>query len=117
MHAPISILSPSQSKRLKPLYALISALCLAGTLSGCATYDKCGFAGCTGDAKITANVEAQLAKHPELEAPDQVHVQTLNHVVYLTGEVSSGLQSRVAESVAMRVKGVDHVENSIGLTK
>jgi len=69
------------------------------------------------DAKITANVEAELGKHWELEAPDRVHVQTLNHVVYLTGDVSSGLQSRIAASVATRVKGVSRVENSISVDK
>jgi osmotically-inducible protein OsmY len=101
----------------KPLYALTSSLLLAGALSGCATYDKCGFAGCPGDAKITANVQTQLGKHPEVGPPNQVYVQTLNRVVYLGGEVSSSLQSEIAESVAMRVRGVDHVENSIGIAK
>ena len=117
MHSPISILSRAQVTRSKPLYAFITPLFLTGALSSCATFDKCGFAGCPGDAQITANVQAQFRKHPELEAPDQVYVQTLDRVVYLSGEVSSGLQSRIAESVAIQVKGVDRVENSIGLTK
>jgi hyperosmotically inducible protein len=91
----------------------MSALLFAGALAGCATYSKCGFPGCPDDLKITANVEAELGKHPELDAPDRVHVQTLNHVVYLTGHVSSGLQGRIAASVAAGVKGVSHVENSI----
>ena len=93
----------------------MTPLILAGALSSCATFDECGFAGCAGDAQITANVQAQLDKHPDLGAPDQVYVHTLNHVVYLSGEVSSGLRSQVAESVAMQVKGVDRVDNSIGL--
>ena len=113
MHSLKSIASSNQTKRSKPIYALISALLLAAALAGCATYSKCGFSGCPDDAKITANVEAELGKHWELEAPDRVHVQTLNHVVYLTGRVSSGLQGRIAASVAARVKGVSHVENSI----
>jgi osmotically-inducible protein OsmY len=108
-----SIASSNQRKRSAPLYALIGALVFAGALAGCATYSKCGFSGCPDDLKITANVEAELGKHPELDAPDRVHVQTLNHVVYLTGHVSSGLQGRIAASVAARVKGVSHVENSI----
>jgi hypothetical protein len=117
MHSPKSILSRAQMTRSKPLYAFIAPLFLAAALSSCAAFDKCGFSGCLGDAQITANVQARFHKHPELEAPDQVYVQTLNHVVYLSGEVSSGLQSRIAESVAMQVKGVDRVDNSIGLTK
>ena len=95
----------------------MSALFFAGALAGCATYSNCGFAGCPDDAKMTANVEAELGKHSELEAPNLLHVQTLNHVVYLTGDVSSGLQSRIAASVATRVKGVSRVENSISIDK
>ena len=117
MHSLRSILSRARVTRSKPLFAFITPLILAGALSSCATFDKCGFAGCAGDAQITANVQAQLDKHPELGAPDQVYVQTLNHVVYLNGEVSSGRQSQVAESVAMKVKGVGRVDNSIGITK
>jgi osmotically-inducible protein OsmY len=111
MHSLKSIASSNQPKRSKPLYASISALFFAGTLAVCATYSKCRFSSCSDDAKITANVEASLGKHSELEAPDRVDVQTLNHVVYLAGDVSSGLQSRIAASVAARLKGVSHVEN------
>ena len=117
MHSLKSIASTTQPKQSKPLYALMSALFFAGALAGCATYSKCGYSGCPEDAKITANVEAEFAKHSELEAPDRVHVQTLNHVVYLTGDVSSGLQSRIAASVATRVPGVSRVENNIGVDK
>src|ERR1700678_4367928 len=117
MHSLKSIASSTQPKRSKPLYALMNALFFAGALSGCATYSKCGFSGCPDDAKITANVEAELRKHSELETPEQLHVQTLNHVVYLTGEVSSGLQSEIAASVVTRVKGVSRVENSISIDK
>jgi osmotically-inducible protein OsmY len=117
MHSLKSIASSNRTKRSKPIYVLISALLFAAALAGCATYSKCGFSGCPDDAKITANVEAELGKHSELEAPDRVHVQTLNHVVYLTGDVSSGLQSRIAASVATRVKGVSRVENSISVDK
>jgi osmotically-inducible protein OsmY len=117
MHSLKSIAPSTQPMRSKPLYALMSALFFAGALAGCATYSKCGFSGCPDDAKITAKVEAELAKHSELDAPDRVHVQTLNHVVYLTGHVSSGLQGRIAVSVATGVKGVSHVENSISVDK
>ena len=33
-----------------------------GGLAGCATYQKCGFRGCPGDARITAEVQA-LRRH------------------------------------------------------
>jgi osmotically-inducible protein OsmY len=41
----------------------------------------------------------------------------LNGVVYLSGTVSAGLQSRIAESVARQVNGVTRVVNLIGLAR
>jgi osmotically-inducible protein OsmY len=43
-------------------------------------------------------------------------VQTLNHVVYLTGLVDTDLERQMAESVALEAKGVAKVVNSIGLS-
>jgi osmotically-inducible protein OsmY len=62
-------------------------------------------------------VEAELHKHPELQGVDRIHVQTVNHVVYLTGRVSEGMQARMAESAARETKGVSQVENSIAIEK
>jgi osmotically-inducible protein OsmY len=86
---------------------------LALSLSACAAYHKCGFRGCPGDAAITADVEAQIRLHPALEAPNSIHVQTLDHTVYLTGQVDTELQRSLAESLARAVKGVTRVANSI----
>jgi osmotically-inducible protein OsmY len=69
----------------------ISILILIGTLSGCATYEKCGIDGCPSDRKITANIRAALDRHPDLGAPNSISVQTVNHVAYLSGSVSQGL--------------------------
>ena len=82
-------------------------------LSGCATFEKCGVEGCAGDNKITANVQAAFAQHPELGEPNSINVKTTNHVVYLTGSVSAGEMRLTAESVARQVKGVSRVEDSI----
>ena len=86
-------------------------------LSGCSTFEKCGVEGCAGDNKITANVHAAFAQHPELGEPNSINVQTLNHVVYLTGNVSAGEMRATAESVARQVKGVTRVEDTIYVTK
>jgi len=96
-------------------HALAFALILTGALSGCATYNKCGIDGCRGDAKITANVEAQFDQYPELGGPNSIHVQTLDHVVYLSGLVSAGIESRTAESVAREVPDVSRVVNSVAV--
>jgi osmotically-inducible protein OsmY len=86
-------------------------------LSGCATFEKCGVEGCAGDTKITANVQAAFAQRQELGEPNSINVQTVNHVVYLTGHVSAGEMRATAESIASQVKGVARVEDSIYVTK
>jgi osmotically-inducible protein OsmY len=102
---------------LKPLYAMAFVFILTGALPGCAAYDKCGFDGCPGDGKITANVQARFDRHPELGLPNSINVQTRNHVVYLSGEVSEGNMSETAESVASQIKGVTRVENNIAVSQ
>jgi hypothetical protein len=57
------------SGHLRNLVGLSSAFVLTGALAGCATYAKCGIEGCAGDAKVTANVQALLDRHPELGPP------------------------------------------------
>lgn len=88
---------------------------LMGTLAGCAAYQKCGIRGCTGDANITAAVNASIRNYPSLEAPNSVRVQTIDHVVYLYGQVDTDLQRQMAQDVALAVPGVTRVVNSIGL--
>jgi osmotically-inducible protein OsmY len=89
---------------------------LLGMLSGCAAYKKCGAGGCPGDAEITAAVQAEFAKHAELQPPNVLRVQTIDGVVYLYGLVDTDLQRQVAESVAGQTPGVAKVINSIGLS-
>jgi osmotically-inducible protein OsmY len=103
--------------KFKPLYALIVVLLLPGLLAGCATETKCGWGGCPGDAQITADVQTQLNRHSDLEGVSSINVQTLDHVVYLSGEVSDGLMSETAESIAQKSPGVARVVNSIAVSK
>jgi osmotically-inducible protein OsmY len=97
-------------------FALAITLILAGVLSGCTAYKKCGFGGCPGDAEITAEVRALFDQHPVLEPPNLLEVQTLDHVVYLNGVVDTDTQRLMAESIARHAKGVTKVVNSIGLS-
>jgi osmotically-inducible protein OsmY len=103
-------------RRPNQLYTLALAVVLAGALPGCATFRKCGFAGCPGDAEITAQVRTLFDQHPALEPPNLVEVQTLDHVVYLSGVVDTDLERQMAESVAHEAKGVKKVVDSIGLS-
>ena len=99
--------------RLKP-FALVTVLGLSVLLEACAAERKCGLEGCPGDAQITANVQTQLSRHPELGS-NTIDVQTLNHVVYLSGLVSSGLMRQTAAVVAHEVPGVTRVENNVAV--
>jgi osmotically-inducible protein OsmY len=103
--------------KLKTLYALIVVLLLPGLFAGCVAETKCGRTGCTGDAQITTNVQTQLSRHSDLEGVSSINVQTLDHVVYLSGEVSDGLMSETAESIAEKTPGVARVVNSIAVSK
>ena len=99
----------------------ISALALlasAAALCGCAAYDayrKCGTRGCSGDAQITREVEAQLDEHPQLLAPNLVYVQTLDGVVYLSGQVATELQREEAVLAARGAPGARRVVDNIAL--
>jgi osmotically-inducible protein OsmY len=50
-----------------------------------------------------------------LEGVSSINVQTVDHVVYLSGDVSSGLMRETAEAVAQKTSGVTHVEDSIAV--
>ena len=104
--------SKSSPNRLR---ALAAAFILAAALPGCAAFPQSSDRAV--DQKITADVEARFKQHPELEAPDQIDVQTINRVVYLNGTVSAGLQRDYADSVASGAPGVKKVVNSISVTK
>src|SRR3979490_222352 len=101
-----------------PLHVLACLIILSGTLSGCAAYSayrKCGSGGCPGDARITAEVRALLTQQPALQPPNQVYVQTLDGVVYLTGLVATDLHGDTAESAAHEASGVSRIVNTIAL--
>ncbi len=94
---------------------IVLAYVCAGTLTGCAVYEKCGLAGCPGDKQISAEVETLFSQHGALEVPNELHVQTLDRVVYLTGLVNSPREQDLATQVAFEAPGVANVVNSIGL--
>ena len=102
--------------RRTQLSTLSFGLLLTLALSGCAAYRKCGFEGCPGDAKITADVKALFQQHPILEPPNLLTVQTVDHVVYLYGLVDTDYEREIAELVALQAPGVGKVVNSIGIS-
>jgi len=50
-----------------------------------------------------------------MRAPNLIYVQTLDGVVYLSGEVATDLQRETAASTALGVPGVRRVVDTIGL--
>ena len=95
--------------------SFILALLVTGFLTACAADRRCGFAGCPGDSRITADVRELIDQHADLRAPNIIYVQTLDRVVYLSGMVSTDLMSEAAAAAALRAPGVARVENSIAV--
>jgi osmotically-inducible protein OsmY len=82
-------------------------------IGGCSAIRPCDSVACMTDAKTTAAIETRLSQREELGPPGTIQVQTIDHVVYLNGAVSTGLQRAEAESLASQVMGVKLVVNSI----
>jgi len=91
--------------------SLACALLFTSAMSGCAALVRPD----ARDVRITAEVNARLAQHAELQAPNTLDVQTLRQVVYLHGLMATPFEISLAGSVAAEVPGVRRVENAIGL--
>jgi hypothetical protein len=97
----------------KPIYTLAIASVFAGVLAGCADFRASEPPKDSPDAKITADVQAQLNQMAYLGPPGSISVQTVDNVVYLNGLVEGGLAKRNAESVVRQVPGVQQVVDDI----
>lgn len=64
------------------------------------------------DSSITANVKAAIIDTPFLKAY-QIHVETFQGVVQLSGFVDSKSHSISAETIAKSIEGVKKVKNSL----
>lgn len=64
------------------------------------------------DAAVTARVKAKLAADPEVAAYT-IDVDTVNHVVTLSGSVGSAAESAEAEKLARGTEGVTEVVNRL----
>ena len=90
-----------------------------GLNTGCTLYHayaKCGSAGGPGDAKVSHDVLMELGRDSTLQPPNMINVQTCDHVVYLTGQVNTGLVRDSAQTAAAHVAGVSRVVNTISLS-
>ena len=90
-------------------------LALAPALAGCdmaAAIHKCGWSGCAGDARISAEVRDMLFARADVFAND-ISVQTLDRVVYLSGLVDTGVERAEIVAAVGRVSGVERIVDSL----
>jgi osmotically-inducible protein OsmY len=97
------------------IYVVALVFAAAAVLPGCATDRECGLHGCPGDSDLRKSVQQDINQHAEFGAPDSIRVMTVNHVVYLNGQVDTDLEKWNAEFVAKQVPGVIQVVNDISV--
>jgi len=90
-----------------------AALLVLASVSGCAAVEGRETAGqYTDDATISTKVRGQLIKDEALKAFD-IHVETMQGVVQLSGFVDSTSQKAQAERIARETNGVKGVRDNI----
>ncbi|WP_317205130.1 BON domain-containing protein [Janthinobacterium sp.] len=81
--------------------------------AGCMTRHAADSAGhAITDTVITSKIKADLVKDPDLKAMD-VHVETVNGVVTLSGFVPSEMEANKARELARGVSGVSEVKSDL----
>ncbi len=87
---------------------------LAGSVAGCDAISGRESAGeYVDDASITTSVKAKLVSNEGLGTATQVHVETMQGVVQLSGFVDKPQDKAKAEQITRDVKGVHGVRNNI----
>lgn len=96
---------------------LIMALGLT-LLTGCHTMSNGMdlFQSPASDASITHAVKEEI-RHTAMLPASKIHVETMNHVVVLSGRVKSIRQSDMAGEIARKTPGVTSVQNNIIVRK
>jgi hyperosmotically inducible protein len=94
--------------------ALVASVFLAAA-GGCASDHNRGVkesGAIASDSWITTKVKSDLAVEKDVSAT-QIHVDTYEGVVTLSGSVDTQAESRKAEQVAREIKGVKSVVNNL----
>jgi osmotically-inducible protein OsmY len=99
---------------LKSALRIAPAVILAGVISACSLVSgKESGSEYVDDATITTKVKSSLASDVGLTPANQIHVETSEDVVQLSGFVNSEAHKAEAENVARGVEGVRDVKNNI----
>ena len=94
-----------------------AALILSGTLTAWADARTSSMVGSLDDARITADVVGVMAQHRDLGPPNEIYVDTRDHVVYLSGVGVTSLIEDNAKDIARQVPGVTRVVSTIGVVE
>jgi len=100
-------------QKIKTFNAASLVFIFAIALNGCAIFPKCSPENCASDKEINAQVSQLFSEHPELGAPANLHIQTINGVVYLSGPVDTDFEVHHAEALARQVANVKDIENNL----
>ena len=101
---------------MNKLRVIVLAPLLSGALCGCAVTHECRVDSCADASRITAKIQSMFDQRSEFKPPNFVYVKTVNHVVYLTGQVNTDLVRENAESIVRETEDGARVVNSIALT-
>ena len=104
-------------KNLKLRSALASAVAVLALVaaSGCAVQRGQETVGAyVDDSAITTSVKARYVDNKDVDAA-AIKVETLNGTVMLSGFAKNQTERSTAEDIAMKVKGVKSVKNSIAV--
>lgn len=98
----------------KALASAVTAIALIAA-SGCAVQRGQESVGAyVDDAAITTSVKARYVDNKDVDAT-AIKVETLNGTVMLSGFAKNATEKMMAEDIAMKVKGVKSVKNSIAV--
>jgi osmotically-inducible protein OsmY len=81
-----------------------AALILSGTFTAWASAHNPSNVGSPDDGRINAEVREAITQHRDLGAPNQIYVQTRDHVVFLSGWVYNSLSADNAIEIAGKVR-------------
>ena len=94
------------------LSAVIAAVALI-TATGCSVMrDQSTVGEYVDDSAITTSVKARFVDNKDVDA-SAISVETLNGTVMLSGFAKNSNEKSTAEKIAMNVKGVKSVKNSV----
>jgi hyperosmotically inducible periplasmic protein len=101
--------------QLRTQLVSLAAVFAIVTASGCAvTRGQETVGAYVDDSAITTSVKARYVDNKDVDAAS-IKVETLNGTVMLSGFAKNSTERMTAEDIAMKVKGVKSVKNSIAV--